>query len=109
MTKDLVLKLVRFTEVKRTYLYMAAVRDFYSKRTCLLAQTSLINESRLLAQSPRIRNSLRYLLIRVARPISMCLHVQARSVTWLMSGTFIVNKARLIDEKIIFDGTKRSR
>ena len=64
-----------------------------TKRTCLLTQTSLISESRLLARSPRMSNPLRCLLIRVARPISMCLRVQARSVTRLLSGTFIVNKA----------------
>ena len=49
------------------------------------------NKSRLLTQSPRIRNSLRCLLIRVARPISMCLRMQACFTTWLLSGTFIVN------------------
>ena len=66
---------------------------FYTKQTCLLTQTSLINESRLLAQSPRIRNPLRCLLIRVACPISMCLRMQACSVTWLLSGTFKVKNS----------------
>ena len=51
------------------------------------------NKSRLLTQSPRIRNSLRYLLIRVARPIAMCLRMQACFTTWLLSGTFIVNQS----------------
>ena len=78
-------------------LLMAAVRDFHSKRTCLLAQTSpfmKVDCSALRAptiaagiRNPSYRSSYSYWL---ARPISMTLRVPAHSGSWLLSGTFIV-------------------
>ena len=73
-------------------------KSVFSKRTCLLAQTSLfmkIDCSALCAPATAasIRNpgycpTYSY---RLVRPISMILCVQAHSGSWLLSGTFIVN------------------
>ena len=78
---------------------MDAVRNFHSKRTCLLTQTSpsmKVDCSAL--RAPTIAASIRNPDYRppysywLARPISMSLRVQARSGSWLLSGTFIVKK-----------------
>ena len=77
---------------------MAAVRDFHSKRTCLLAQTSPYMKIRCSVfctpasaasiRNPGYRPPYSYWL---ARPISMILRVQAHSGSWLLYGTFIAN------------------
>jgi len=76
---------------------MAAVRDFHSKRTCLLTQTSPSMKVDCSAPcAPAIAASIRNPGFRptysywLARPIAMTLRVQARSGSWLLSRTFIV-------------------
>ena len=79
-------------------LLMSAVRNFHNKRTCLLTQTSPFMKARCSVlctpasaasiRNPGCRPPYSY---RLARPISMTLRVQARSGSWLLSGTFIVN------------------
>ena len=80
------------------FMIPSAPNIILSKWTCLLTQTSpfmKVDCSALCApaiaasiRNPGCRPPYSY---RLARPISMILRVQARSSSWLLSGTFIVN------------------